>query len=198
MTTVYFIRHAEADAAVSDQRTRPLTEKGKKDSLLVTEFLSDAQIHAILSSPYKRALDTVGDFAEADGLTIETVEDFRGLKIESAWINDYKSFFEKYWLDFEYRYSYGESFSELKERNISELNRVLDNYKNKNIVISIHSVSLAVIINYYDKTFGFEDFMASVDIEPWVVRMDFDGTRCAGMEKIDLFPQQGDCGFDED
>jgi len=187
MTTVYFIRHAQADATVCDQRTRPLTEKGKKDSVLVTEFLSDTEIHAVLSSPYKRTIDTVADLSKKTNLTVETVENFRGLKVESNWINDYKSFFEKYWLDFTYRYSYGESLSELRERNISALNSVLNDHKDKNIVISTHSVSLAVIINYYDKTFGFEAFISIVDIEPWVVKMDFNDDGCVGMEKIDLF-----------
>ena len=155
MTTVYFIRHAQADTTVRDQRTRPLTEKGKKNSVFITEFLSDTEIHAVLSSPYKRTLDTVADLAKKTKLPIETVEDFRGLKVESGWINDYKSFFEKYWLDFTYSYSYGESLSELRERTISALNSVLNKHKNKTIVISTHSVSLAVIISHYDITFGF-------------------------------------------
>lgn len=38
--------------------------KGLRDRTLVTEFLMDKQIDAVLSSPYKRAMDTVRDFAE--------------------------------------------------------------------------------------------------------------------------------------
>jgi len=187
MTTVYFIRHAQADATVCDQRTRPLTEKGKKDSALITEFLSDMEIHAVLSSPYKRTIDTVANLVKKRKLTVTAVEDFRGLKVESSWIDNYRNFFEKYWLDFTYRYSYGESLSELRERNISALNRVLEGHRNENIVISTHSVSLAVIINYYDKTFGFEDFISIVDIEPWIAKMVFNDEGCISVERIDLF-----------
>jgi 2,3-bisphosphoglycerate-dependent phosphoglycerate mutase len=41
MTTVYFIRHAQADNSVCDGRIRPLTEKGLVDRKLVAEFLMD-------------------------------------------------------------------------------------------------------------------------------------------------------------
>ena len=190
MTTIYFIRHAQADSTVSDQKKRPLTEKGKKDSALVTEYLSDAKIHAVLSSPYKRALDTVADFAKKANLAVEVVDDFRGLKVESHWIRDYESFFEKYWLDFGYRYSYGESLSELRDRNISAFNRVLREYKNKNVVISTHSVSLAVIINYYDSTFGFDDFLSIAGVEPWIAKMVFHDDGCMSIEKMDLFTRK--------
>jgi len=39
MTTVYFIRHAESDFNVLDDRNRPLTIKGTVDSVLITDFL---------------------------------------------------------------------------------------------------------------------------------------------------------------
>ena len=61
MTTVYFIRHAEADNTNRDGRNRPLTEKGMNDRALVTAFLHDKNIDAILSSPFKRAVDTVAE-----------------------------------------------------------------------------------------------------------------------------------------
>ena len=64
MTTVYLIRHAEADNSNRDGRIRPLTEKGLTDRQLVTEFLRNKNINAVLSSPFKRAVDTVADFAE--------------------------------------------------------------------------------------------------------------------------------------
>jgi 2,3-bisphosphoglycerate-dependent phosphoglycerate mutase len=56
MTTVYFVRHAEADNSVRDGRTRPLTDKGMNDCALVTAFLKDKKIDVVLSSPFKRSI----------------------------------------------------------------------------------------------------------------------------------------------
>ena len=78
MTTVYFVRHAEADNTNRDGRNRPLTVKGLADRKLVTNFFQDKDIDAVLS-----------------------------------------------------------------------------------------------IINHYDRTYGYDGFMAMVDILPWVAKMDF-------------------------
>ena len=55
MTRVYFVRHAQPEHDWEDDRTRPLTEEGKKDSAIVLGFLKDKKIDAFYCSPYKRA-----------------------------------------------------------------------------------------------------------------------------------------------
>lgn len=189
MTTVYFIRHAQSDNSNRDGRNRPLTEKGLSDRKLVTEFLQDKNIDVVLSSPFKRAVDTVADFAMRSGLEIETIEDFRERRSDSDWLRDtdFWPFIERQWADFAYKLSDVECLAEVQERNITALDKVIKKYKDKNIVIGTHGTALSTIINYYDNTYGFKDFMDMVYIMPWVVRMDFDGNVFAGMEKIDLF-----------
>jgi len=189
MTTIYFIRHAEADNSVRDGRIRPLTEKGKRDRALVTSFLSDKNIEAVLSSPFKRAIDTVAPFAEKYGFEIETVEDFRERKSDSDWIRetDFFPFIARQWADFSYSLSDGECLKEVQERNISALNRVLSRHEGKNIVIGTHGTALSTIINYYDNTYGFAEFMTMIYLTPWAVKMTFDGNKCVEIEKIDLF-----------
>ena len=186
MRSVYFVRHSQADSSINDQRTRPLTKKGMHDRQLVTHYLKDKGIDTVYSSPYKRAIDTISDFASANNLPIETLEDFRGLRVDSAWIDNYRSFFEKYWFDFSYSYLDGENFSELRTRNISLVEHIVKKNRGKNIVISTHSVSLAVIISYYDSTFCFEDFMHVVNTEPLIVKMDFNDNDCVSIEKVNL------------
>lgn len=46
MTRVYFVRHAQPEHNWKEDRTRPLTEEGKKDSAIVLEFLKDKKIDA--------------------------------------------------------------------------------------------------------------------------------------------------------
>jgi len=191
MTTVYFTRHAEADYSVRDGRIRPLTEKGLYDRHLVSEFLQDKRIDAVLSSPFKRAVDTVAPFAQQNGFEIEFVEDFRERKSDSGWQrgDDFAALLARQWADFSYTISDGECLAEVQARNIAALHRVLARHKNKSIVIGTHGTALSTIINYYDKTYGFEDFMAMVYILPWVVKMVFDESACTGIQKINLFRQ---------
>ena len=115
MTTVYFVRHAEPNYKNHDDMTRELTEKGLNDRKLVTEFLSDKAVDIVLSSPYKRAVDTVRDFAETKGFEVEIIEDFRERKIDSEWIEDFNAFSKAQWKDFNYKLSDGESLGEVME-----------------------------------------------------------------------------------
>jgi len=188
MTIIYFIRHAESNHTITDDRNRPLTDKGMADCMLVTEYLNNKQIDVILSSPYKRAIDTIINFAESIELPIITIEDFR--ERENAWLEDnqaWKSFSKQQWLNFSYKMSGGESLAEVQKRNIVALYDVLEKYENKNIVIGTHGTALSTVIHYYDNTYGYEDFMAMVHLTPWVVKMSFNNLNNIGIEKINLF-----------
>lgn len=187
MTTVYFVRHAEPNYDNRDDLTRELSEKGLADRRLVTEFLADKAIDAVLSSPYKRAVDTVKHFADSAGLDVLTVEDFRERRVDSVWIEDFSDFCRRQWSDFNYKLSDGEALCEVQERNISALSRVLSEYDGKNVVIGTHGTALSTIINHYDSSFGYEQFCEIKGLMPWVVRMEFEGQRLVKRESIDLF-----------
>ena len=187
MTTVFFVRHAEPNYNNHDDRSRELTDKGLQDRKLVTEFLLDKHIDVVLSSPYKRAVDTVADFAEAVKLEIEIVEDFRERRIDTEWIEDFNSFCKKQWEDFKYKLSDGETLEEVQDRNIKALNKVLEVYNGKNIVIGSHGTALSTIINYYDKTFGYAEFEKIRKVMPWVVKFSFEDNACIEIEKYNLF-----------
>lgn len=77
MTRVYFVRHAQPEHDWKEDRTRPLTEEGKKDSAIVLEFLKDKKIDAFYCSPYKRSMDTIADAAAFFGKEIITDERLR-------------------------------------------------------------------------------------------------------------------------
>ena len=140
MTTVYFIRHAEPDFNVHDDFSRPLTPKGESDRILVEEFLSDKNIDVVLSSPFKRAFDTIATFARKVNLPIHTIDDFRERKVDDAWILSFEEFTGKQWADFSYKLPAGESLSEVQMRNIAALEKVLEEHCGKNIVIGTHGV----------------------------------------------------------
>ena len=187
MTTVYFVRHAEPNYNHHDDLSRELTPKGLRDRELVTQFLMDKRIGAVLSSPYKRAVDTVAGFAEAAHLEIETIADFRERRVSSEWIADFDGFCRSQWADFNYKLSDGETLGEVQRRNIRALNAALARYDGKNIVIGSHGTALSVIINYYDKTFGYPAFEKIRNLMPWIVEFAFEGDICLGIRQYNLF-----------
>lgn len=187
MTEIYFVRHAQPNCCNHDDMSRELTEKGLSDRRLVTEFLADKNISAVLSSPFKRAVDTVKELADIKKLPVITVDDFRERKIDNIWIEDFNGFCKSQWSDFDYKLSDGESLREVQRRNIAELEKVLREYSGKSIVIGTHGTALSTIVNYYDSGFGYEQFLEIKGLMPWLVCMRFDGTSLVDIETINLF-----------
>lgn len=189
MTTIYFIRHAEPNYNNHDDLTRELSPKGLGDRKLVTEFLADKGIQVALSSPFKRAVDTIKDFTDKNNLVIKTIEDFRERKVDSGWIEDFNTFAKRQWEDFNYKLSDGECLREVQERNIAALKKVLQQYDGKNVIVGSHGTALSTIINYYCPHFGYQQFEEIRGLMPWIVKFEFEGEVCKRIRQYNLFMQ---------
>ena len=187
MTTIYFVRHAKPDYQNHNDRLRELTEKGLEDSRSVTAFLSDKKIDLILSSPYRRAIDTIKNFADKNEMPILIVDDFRERKVDTAWIDDFESFCKSQWEDFNFKLPGGESLKEVQSRNIQSLKKILQKYKGKNIVIGTHGTSLSTIIHYFNPAFGYENFQEIRNFMPWILQFDFFANDFISMREYRLY-----------
>ncbi len=179
MTQIYFVRHAEPNYRNHDEVSRELSERGWQERALVTELLKDEGIDAILSSPYKRALDTVRHLADALRMPITHVADFRERRVADTWIDDFDSFCKKQWADLDYHLPGGECLREVQVRNMAALQKVLNEYAGQKVVIGGHGTSIATVMAWYQPDFGYADFESIRRQMPFVLRMDFEGNTLA-------------------
>lgn len=186
MTHIYFVRHAQPLYRHHDDAGRELSPKGMTDRKLVTAFLMDKEIDVILSSPYRRAVDTVRHFADTVRMPIIHVPDFREREISGEWIDDFDSFCRQQWADFTYHLPDGECLQKVQARNIAALDRVLTDYEGKRVVIGGHGTAISTVLHYFDPSFGYHGFESIRHLMPWIVRMDFEGGTFIGMEKFKL------------
>lgn len=186
MTQIYFVRHAEPNYRNHDEVTRELSERGLRDRALVTDFLMDKGIDAVLSSPYLRALDTVRHFADTMRMPITHVYDFRERRVSDSWIDDFDSFCKRQWADHSYRLPGGECLREVQLRNISALQRVLQEYEGQRVVIGGHGTSIATVLHWYQPDFGYHDFEGIRRLMPWIIRLDFESDELVGTESFIL------------
>ena len=191
MTTIIFVRHAATNLQNHDERLRELSPQGMEDRKRITAYLSEKTIHAVLSSPYRRAVDTVADLAQSRGLSIEVMDDFRERELP-GWIEDFDVFVKRQWEDFDYRRPGCESLREAQIRCVAALEAVLRKYAGKTVVIGCHGVALSTVINYYDSSFGYREFERIRDVMPWIVELDFD-ERGACIEIRQCDPRRGAC-----
>lgn len=181
MTKVYFVRHAQPKHDWKDDRTRPLTEEGKKDSAIVYEFLKDKKIDAFYCSPYKRSLDTIADAAAFFGK--EIITDERLGEREKGPDGNNHEMFRKRWADHDYHEEGGESLAMVQKRNMEALNEILSENIDKEIVIGTHGTALSTILNFYDSHFICEDFLRIIDWMPYIIELDFEDNELVGKQE---------------
>ena len=185
-TTVYFIRHAKPDISIKDDMTRPLSLEGIEKSKELVKLFKEIKIDYIYSSPFKRAIQTIEPIVKNKNIKIEVINDFRERKMSDEWIENYEEYSKKQWDDFSYKLADGESLNEVQLRNIQILNRILEDNNGKRIIIGTHGTSLSTIINYYDKTYNYNEFMEIINIMPYIVKIEFEKNKYIKRMEINL------------
>lgn len=181
MTRIFFVRHAQPLHSWKDDRTRPLTEEGYRDTLRVLDYLRDKGIDDFYCSPYKRSLDTIA--STANYYNKEILVDERLREREAGDGSNNAGMFQKRWKNLDYHEDGGESIHMVQKRNIEALNEILKKSAGKNIVIGTHGTALSSILNYYDNAFGCDDFLRIIDWMPYIIRFDFDGRKIIQMKE---------------
>lgn len=181
MTRVYFVRHAQPDHAWRDDRTRPLTEEGRKDAAIVLDFLKDKKIDAFYCSPYRRSMDTVAGAAAFFKKEIITDEKLR--EREGGQDGNNQGMFRKRWADHDFHEDGGESIAMVQKRNVEALDKILTNHPDQTVVVGTHGTALSSILNYYDHDFGCEDFLRIIDWMPYIIELDFEGGKLVGRQE---------------
>ena len=182
MTKIYFVRHAKVEYT-EDDRTRALTSQGREDTKLVTEAFNDIAIDKMISSPYVRAVDTIKGVAEQKGLEIETFDDLRERKVAHGFIDDFMTFAQNQWNDFDFKLDGGESLNEVRARGVKQINVILKANEGKNLVIGTHGTFLGVMLNYYDSKHDFE-FWKTLQM-PDIFMVEFEGEKVSRILNIE-------------
>ncbi|MFU1884777.1 histidine phosphatase family protein [Bacillus wiedmannii] len=177
MTTIYFVRHAHS-TYTKEERERPLSEKGLLDTQHVTRLLKDKHIDVVISSPYKRAMQTVQGIANTYNLSIQLEEDLRERLLSKEPVQDFNDALKKVWEDWTFVYEGGES-NDVAQRRMQS---ILKKYKGKNIVIGTHGNIMVLLMNYFDSKYDFQ-FWKTLHM-PDVYKLTFDNNCFISAERI--------------
>ncbi|MGV3489072.1 MAG: histidine phosphatase family protein [Tuberibacillus sp.] len=181
MNKIYLVRHAESTYS-PDEYGRGLTEKGKRDAERVTDALRPFDIDLVISSPYKRAMDTVNGIAEAKNLQVLLDESFRERGLAGEAVEDFHTAIKAVWDDPLFSHPGGESNREAAERGIRALNEVLVTYHDKrNIVIGTHGNLMTLIMQHYDARYDYLFWKNELKM-PDVYGLTFEKQKC-----LDIF-----------
>ncbi|WP_088006454.1 histidine phosphatase family protein [Indiicoccus explosivorum] len=180
-TEVYLVRHAHSIYTL-EERSRPLSEKGRKEADKVTDSLTGVSVDHVVSSPYLRAVQTVEGVALERGLPIRMVEGLRERQLAEGAVQDFDTAIHKVWTEPGFAWPGGESNDSAQQRGVAAFEDVIKHFEGGTIVIGTHGNLMVLIMNYYDPQCGFE-FWKQLTM-PDIYRLTFNGLRMIGCERM--------------
>ncbi|MFS0782685.1 histidine phosphatase family protein [Bacillus sp. 1P06AnD] len=152
-TEIFLIRHAFSMESILQERTIELDRKGQEDAEEVGMILEQKKISAVISSPYPRAIQTVGRLAVQNGVDLTMDGRFRERKLaEDAYEIEDIAASLRYCFDRPtFAYPGGESNNDALRRGVEGVYDVAKTFAGKLIVIGLHGNILSIILNYFDE-----------------------------------------------
>jgi 2,3-bisphosphoglycerate-dependent phosphoglycerate mutase len=176
----YLVRHAHAKW--SPDEARPLSARGHRDALMVADILDPYQIRGVISSPYRRAFQTVEPLAIRKHLRIDERAAFRERALGSYSEITFAEAVRKTWEDPIFAYPGGETNQEAQRRGVKGIQELLDEKLNGTYVIGTHGNLLALILNHYDRSLGY-DFWSAMTM-PDIYSLELVGSGEVKIERI--------------
>src|SRR5699024_1179275 len=139
----------------------------------VTELLENEDIDLIYSSPYKRAVQTVEGIARCIDKEIVLVDDFRERLLAGEPVDNFTEAISKVWENDNFSWSGGESNKAAQKRGVHATLSILENNAHKNVVVGTHGNIMVLIMNYFDKQYGYE-FWKGLEM-PDIYKLSFNG-----------------------
>ena len=181
LTNLYFVRHAHS-IYTPDELNRPLSERGFADAKIVTKLLKTEDIGIVVSSPYKRAVQTVKGIAEYINTEVEIIDGFKERTLSTVPANDFNLAITKVWEDYNFAWDGGESNNVAQKRGVATTLSILEKYEGENVVIGTHGNIMVLIMNFFDSQY---DFSFWQDLEmPDIYKLTFDDKVLRNVEKI--------------
>ena len=149
----YLVRHAHADW--SPDEDRPLSARGYQDALRVADILDPFPICGVISSPYRRAVQTVEPLANRMHLRIEKREAFRERELGSYSTVTFNEAVRMTWENPNFAHPGGETHREAQRRGVGGIQKVLNEKLEGPLVIGTHGNLLALILSHYDPNLGY-------------------------------------------
>ncbi|MDC7971811.1 MULTISPECIES: histidine phosphatase family protein [Bacillus] len=185
-TYIYMVRHGESPKLEGNERTRGLTEKGSLDAHRVTDILKTEGIDTFISSPYKRAVLTIekaADFYEKEIVVYENLKECM-FSNEDQIISDKEVYplVKKMFVNQDFTLTEGESYADCQRRVVKVLKEILMDFRGQKIVVGTHGLVMTLMMNYFDKQYGFEFLMHTS--KPDIYKLEFKDEQFMNVERL--------------
>ncbi len=152
MSTIYLIRHCETTGQAPDA---PLTPGGEEQARRLCTQLLELPITHLISSPYRRALDSIQPLATALKLPIAREDALKERQLSAVPLDDWQDHLRQTFVDPDYTCPGGESSRIATERITRVVDEALQQHDGS--ILVTHGNLLSLYLHSIDPTFGFQE-----------------------------------------
>ena len=163
---IYLIRHCQA---TGQPATAELTEVGLKQAEALAKRLNEAGIQRIISSPYRRAIQSIEPFAFQQKIVIETDERLIERKLCEGHLPDWFEKLQETFIDLDLKLTGGESSREAMARGVALIQELID--ESVPVAVVTHGNLLALILKHYQDEVDFDFWKNLQNPDIWLLEL---------------------------
>jgi 2,3-bisphosphoglycerate-dependent phosphoglycerate mutase len=150
---LYLIRHCAAEGQAPDA---PLTGAGRKQAERLADVLHDAGIDRIISSPFRRARESIAPLARRLGLAVD-IDDRLAERVLGSGFVDWRAALRATFDDPDLCFDGGESCRVATARGVTVLEEVLHGQAQTAAIVT-HGNLLALLLRHFDPRVGYAEW----------------------------------------
>ncbi|WP_404407129.1 histidine phosphatase family protein [Jeotgalibacillus malaysiensis] len=153
MSNVYLIRHCQAEGQEAEAA---LTDEGTKQAEALARFFNGIEVKRIISSPFKRAIESIKPLAERKELDIHINQNLSERVLSTENLPDWLDKLEQSFINMELVFEGGESAKEAEGR-IAEVVEAASEKEGITLIVT-HGGIMSHFLSKYDAGFGFGEW----------------------------------------
>lgn len=151
---LYIVRHCKAQGQESEAA---LTVEGQAEALALRSFFQQKRVDRIISSPFKRAIQSIEPLAAERGVAIEEDHRLKERELSDRPLSDWLEKLERTYSDKNLAYSGGESSHAATERAKAVIDERMQQDEEAVLLVT-HGNLMSLILGEYIENFGFEEW----------------------------------------
>jgi 2,3-bisphosphoglycerate-dependent phosphoglycerate mutase len=149
---LYVVRHCQAEG---QEPSAPLTERGRQQAEALRAFLADFDVQRIVSSPFARAVESIGPLSVRLGIPVETDQQLVERTLSTVPLADWRERLRASFRDLDMVTHGGESSQAAMQRASAVLADILSHPAERTVVVT-HGNLMTLMLKTFDDRIGFE------------------------------------------
>lgn len=184
-TKLYLIRHCQTTGQEPDAG---LTADGEEQAEKLADFLSNAPIERIVSSPFVRAVQSIKPLAHRLRLQIETDHRLQERVLSSSPLPNWRENLRQTFEQLDLRFPGGESSREAMQRASAAVQDILQKAPENVIALVSHGNLSTLLLKQFDETIGFSTWESMTTPDVFCLHFGEAGTRITRLWQADRRP----------